>query len=87
MKAVMTARTTTGRWTMKGRCEVMEAGNDSRGLTIWTDLPGMRKRNTAQRWRTAMISPRWYNENNRTSNARAAQAERVARDRERIHRP
>ena len=21
----MTARTTTGRWTMKGRCEVMEA--------------------------------------------------------------
>ena len=51
------------------------------------DLPGMRKRNTAQRWRTAMISPRWYNENNRTSNAGAAQAERIARDRERIHRP
>ena len=65
----------------------MEAGKTAEDLRFGSDLPGMRKRNTAQRWRTDMISPRWYNENNRTSNARAAQAERIARDRERIHRP
>ena len=35
MEAGRTARTTTGRWTMKGRCEVMGAGNDSRGLMLW----------------------------------------------------